>query len=70
MRRVAALAIAVLALLWAQRLGSPEAAPSSATALALGFTLLGASIVGDLLRPTCSGACSSRASPATCCLDL
>jgi trehalose 6-phosphate synthase len=50
MRRVAALAAAVLALLWAQRVGGPGASQSSATALALGFTLLGASIVGDVLR--------------------
>ena len=50
MRRVAALAIAVLALLWVQRLAASGASPSSGTALALGFTLLGASIAGDVLR--------------------
>jgi trehalose 6-phosphate synthase len=50
MRRLAALALAVLALLWAQRVGGPGISPASGTALALGFTLLGASIVGYLLR--------------------
>ena len=50
MRRGAALLLAVLALLWAQRVGGPGISPASGTALALGFTLLGASIVGDLLR--------------------
>jgi Kef-type K+ transport system membrane component KefB len=49
-RRIAALVLAVLALLWAQRVGGPDIPPASGTALALGFTLLGASIVGDLLR--------------------
>ena len=50
MRRVAALAIAVLVLFWVQRLGGSGSSPSSGTALALGFTLLGASIAGDVLR--------------------
>ena len=50
MRRGAALALALVALLWAQRIGGPDISPASGTALALGFTLLGASIVGDLLR--------------------
>jgi len=50
MRRVAALAIAVLVLLWVQRLGGLGDSPNSGTALALGFTLLGASIAGDVLR--------------------
>src|SRR5688572_70328 len=50
MRRAAALVLAVLALIWAQRVGGPDISSSSGTALALGFTLLGASIVGDLLR--------------------
>jgi hypothetical protein len=47
---VAALVITVLALLALQRLGPPVVSPSAGTALALGFTLLGASITGDLLR--------------------
>src|SRR5688572_33457202 len=50
MRRAAALVLAVLALIWAQRIGGSDVSASSGTALALGFTLLGASIVGDLLR--------------------
>ena len=50
MRRGAALVLAVLALIWAQRIGGSNVSASSGTALALGFTLLGASIVGDLLR--------------------
>ena len=50
MTRVAALIVAVLALLWAQHSSGPVPAPSAGTALALGFTLLGASIAGDLLR--------------------
>jgi trehalose-6-phosphate synthase/Kef-type K+ transport system membrane component KefB len=50
MKRIAALVLAVVALLWAQRVGGPDISPASGTALALGFTLLGASIVGDLLR--------------------
>ena len=50
MRRIAALGIAVIALLWAQRLGGFGGSANSGTALALGFTLLGASIAGDLLR--------------------
>jgi Kef-type K+ transport system membrane component KefB len=50
MRRGAALVLAVLALIWAQRIGGSDVSASSGTALALGFTLLGASIVGDLLR--------------------
>jgi trehalose 6-phosphate synthase len=50
MRRGAALVLAVLALIWAQRVAGPDISPGAGTALALGFTLLGASIVGDVLR--------------------
>jgi hypothetical protein len=42
--RVAALAIAIGALLWVQRLVGPTASVNAGAALALGFTLLGASI--------------------------
>ena len=44
------LVLAVVALIWAQRVGGPNISPGSGTALAIGFTLLGASIIGDLLR--------------------
>jgi trehalose 6-phosphate synthase len=47
MRRLAALAAAVVALLWVQRIGGSA---TSGTALALGFALLAASIAGDVLR--------------------
>ena len=50
MRRGAALILAVLALIWAQQVAGPDISPGAGTALALGFTLLGASIVGDVLR--------------------
>jgi trehalose 6-phosphate synthase len=48
-RRLAALLLAVGAVLWVQRLG-PAAPGAGATALALGFTLLGAWIAGDVIR--------------------
>jgi len=50
MKRLGALAIGVLALLWVQRVGGPAAGPDVGAALALGFTLLGATIAGDLIR--------------------
>ncbi|MCC7418472.1 MAG: trehalose-6-phosphate synthase [Acidobacteria bacterium] len=50
MKRIAALALAVAGILWVQRLAEPGGLPRSGTALALGFTLLGASIAGALLR--------------------
>ena len=62
MRRVAALILAVLALIWAQRVGGPNLSSSSGTALALGFTLLGAGS-----SATCCAGCICRGSPATCC---
>jgi len=50
MRRAAALALGVAAVAWAHALGETGAVPYAGTALALGFTLLGAWITGDLLR--------------------
>jgi trehalose 6-phosphate synthase len=50
MRRVAALALAVLAVIWVRVLSAPVDSGSAGTALALGFTLLGAWLTGDLLR--------------------
>jgi trehalose-6-phosphate synthase/Kef-type K+ transport system membrane component KefB len=48
-RRLAALLLAVGAVLWVQRLGPADPA-AGGTALALGFTLLGAWIAGDVIR--------------------
>jgi trehalose-6-phosphate synthase/Kef-type K+ transport system membrane component KefB len=50
MRGVAALALAVLAVTWVRILGATVDVGSAGTALALGFTLLGASIAGDVFR--------------------
>jgi trehalose 6-phosphate synthase len=50
MRRVAALALAVLAVVWVRALGATVAVGTAGTALALGFTLLGAWIAGDVFR--------------------
>ena len=50
MRRVAALALAVLAVIWVRALTPTVDSGSAGTALALGFTLLGAWLTGDLLR--------------------
>jgi trehalose-6-phosphate synthase/Kef-type K+ transport system membrane component KefB len=50
MRRIAALALAVLAVIWVRVLGGTADVGSAGTALALGFTLLGAWIAGDVLR--------------------
>ena len=49
-RRLAALLLAVIAVLWARGLGSTTSAGLAGTALALGFTLLGALVAGDVLR--------------------
>jgi len=49
MRRLAALLLAVAAVLWVRRL-APADAEAAGTALTLGFTLLGAWIVGDVIR--------------------
>ena len=50
MRRIGALALGVAAVAWVHALGETGAVPYAGTALALGFTLLGAWIAGDLLR--------------------
>src|SRR5687767_7568888 len=50
MRGVVALALAVLAVMWVRTLGATVDVGSAGTALALGFTLLGASIAGDIFR--------------------
>jgi trehalose 6-phosphate synthase len=50
MRRVAALALAIVAVASVHALGETGTVPSAGAALALGFTLLGAWITGDLLR--------------------
>ncbi|MBI2187538.1 MAG: trehalose-6-phosphate synthase [Acidobacteria bacterium] len=50
MRRLAALLLAVAAVLWVRRLGPVEGIAAGGTALALGFTLLGAWIAGDVIR--------------------
>jgi trehalose 6-phosphate synthase len=49
-RRLGALALAIVAVLWARNLGTTSPTSSAGTALAVGFTLLGAWIAGDLLR--------------------
>ena len=50
MKGVAALGLAVLAVMWVRVLGATVAVGSAGTALALGFTLLGASVAGDVFR--------------------
>ena len=49
MRRAAALAITIAVLIWVQR-RAPAATDAGSLTLALGFTLLGASLTGDALR--------------------
>jgi trehalose 6-phosphate synthase len=49
-KRVAAVALAAAAVLWARRAGTSDPVGSAGTALALGFTLLGAWITGDAVR--------------------
>ena len=49
-RRLAALALAVAAVLWVRRAGASGPVGSAGTALALGFTLLGAWVTGDCCR--------------------
>jgi len=50
MRPIAALALAIAAVAWVHALGETGRVPSAGAALALGFTLLGAWISGELLR--------------------
>ena len=49
-RQVAALILAVVVVLWVRAIGGPIASGTAGAALAIGFTLLGAWIFGDLLR--------------------
>ena len=49
-RRLAALALAGASVLWVRRAGSIDPIGSAGTALALGFTLLGAWVTGDTAR--------------------
>jgi trehalose-6-phosphate synthase/Kef-type K+ transport system membrane component KefB len=50
MRRVVALALAIVAVIWVRQIGATATIGSAGTALALGFTLLGAWVAGDVLR--------------------
>ena len=50
MKRVAALALTVGAVIWVRTLGASTVIGSAGTALALGFALVGAWLTGDLLR--------------------
>ena len=50
MRNVTALALAVLTVTWVRSLAGTADTAAGGTALALGFTLLGASIAGDVFR--------------------
>ena len=50
MNRFAALVLAVVAVVWVRAIGGTAAVGSAGTAFALGFTLLGAWIVGDAIR--------------------
>ena len=50
MRRAAAVALIITAVMWARQIGSVGTDAPHTTALALGFTLLVASVTGDVLR--------------------
>ena len=50
MRRLLALALAIGAMVWVRTLGIDATRGAAATALALGFALMGASILGDALQ--------------------
>jgi trehalose 6-phosphate synthase len=49
-KQIAALGIAVLVVLWVRALGGPIVSGTAGAALAIGFTLLGAWVAGDVLR--------------------
>jgi trehalose 6-phosphate synthase len=49
-RQLVALLLAVAAIAWVRAIGEPIASVSTGAALAIGFTLLGAWLAGDLLR--------------------
>lgn len=50
MRRFVALLLAIVAVIWVRQIGAVATSASAGTALALGFTLLGAWVAGDVLR--------------------
>jgi trehalose-6-phosphate synthase/Kef-type K+ transport system membrane component KefB len=50
MKRIAALVLTLGAVIWVRTIGVSSAVGSAGTALALGFTLVGAWLTGDLLR--------------------
>ena len=50
MNRLIAVALVVVGVVWVRRLGATDTAALTSTALALGFTLVVASVAGDLLR--------------------
>ena len=50
MKRLAGVTLVVVSVVWARRLGAIDNAALTSTALALGFTLVVASVAGDLLR--------------------
>jgi trehalose-6-phosphate synthase/Kef-type K+ transport system membrane component KefB len=49
-KQLAALGLAVIVVLWVRAIGGPTATGTAGAALAIGFTLLGAWIAGDVLR--------------------
>ena len=50
MKRLAALLLAIAAVVWVRRIGGTASLGSAGTALALGFTLVGAWIAGNRQR--------------------
>ena len=50
MKRLIAVVLVVASVVWARRLGETDGAALTSTALALGFTLVVASVAGDLFR--------------------
>ncbi len=50
MKQFAALGLAVVVVLWVRAIGGPVASGTAGAALAIGFTLLGAWVFGDVLR--------------------
>ncbi|HEU4687547.1 MAG TPA: hypothetical protein VFS23_04250, partial [Vicinamibacterales bacterium] len=50
MKQLAALGLAVAVVLWVRAIGDPVASGTAGAALAIGFTLLGAWVAGDVLR--------------------
>ena len=50
MKRLTAVVLVIVSVVWARRLGATDSTALTSTALALGFTLVVASVAGDLLR--------------------